>query len=48
MKKFWFFLVLMTMCVTMADAQRYFIPKYKRKKEVREYTLDNMDRKWSL
>ena len=48
MKKFLFFLVLMTMCVTVADAQRYFIPKYKRKKEVREYTLDNMESKWSL
>ena len=48
MKKFLFFLVLMTMCVTVADAQRYFIPKYKRKKEVREYTLDNMEKRWTF
>ena len=48
MKKFLFILVLMTMCATVADAQRYFIPKYKRKKEVREYTLENMEKRWTL
>lgn len=48
MKKFFMFLVLMTMCVTVADAQRYFIPKYKKKKEIRTYDLDKSERRWTV
>ena len=37
-------LVLLSMCGTMAQAQNY-IPKYKRKKEVRDYDLAKPNRK---
>lgn len=40
-------LVLLSMCGTMAQAQNY-IPKYKRKKEVRDYDLAKPDRKLEI
>lgn len=48
MKKFFIFLVLMTLCATAADAQRYFIPKFQKKKEIRTYELDKSERRWTL
>lgn len=48
MKKFFIFLVLMTMCATVADAQRYFIPKFQKKKEIHTYELDKSERRWTL
>ena len=42
-------LVLAAMCgATAAQAQRYFIPKYKKKKEVRDYDLSNSERRWTV
>lgn len=40
-------LVLISICTTVAHSQNY-IPKYKRKKEVRDYDLAKPDRKWEI
>ena len=49
MKKILIMLVLAAMCgATAAQAQRYFIPKYKKKKEVRDYDLSNSERRWTV
>ena len=48
MKKFLMLLVLVVMCGSMADAQNIYIPKYKKKKEVRDYDLENKERKWTI
>ena len=47
MKKLMMLLVLFSMCGTLAHSQNY-IPKYKRKKEVRDYDLAKPDRKWEI
>ena len=42
-------LVLAAMCgATAAQAQRYYIPKYKKQKEVRDYDLSNSDRRLTV
>ena len=43
MKKFLMLLVLVVMCGEIADAQSLYIPRYKKKKEVRDYS-----RIWSV
>ncbi len=49
MKKFLMLLVLAVMCCGVAaEAQSYYIPKYKKKKEVRDYDLENTERKWTV
>lgn len=48
MKKFLMLLVLVVMCGEIADAQNLYIPRYKKKKEVRDYDLENMERKWTI
>ncbi len=48
MKKFLMLLVLVVMCGEIADAQSLYIPRYKKKKEVRDYDLENMERKWTF
>lgn len=49
MKKILIMLVLAAMCgATAAQAQRYFIPKYKKKKEVRDYDMSNSERRWTV
>lgn len=45
MKKILMMLVLIALCgSTAVQAQKYYIPKYKKKKEVRDYDLDNPGR----
>lgn len=41
MKKLLLLLVMVTMGVATADAQKYYIPKFKKTKEVRDYELDS-------
>lgn len=48
MKKFLMFLVLVTMCCATAQAQRYYIPKYKRQRVVEEADMHKQDRKWTV
>jgi hypothetical protein len=47
MKKLLMLLVLLSMCGGMAYSQTY-IPKYKKKKEVRDYDLSRSDRNWEI
>ena len=35
-------------CGAVAEAQDIYIPKYKKKKEVRDYDLENTERKWTI
>ena len=45
MKKFLMLLVLIALGITSAEAQqRYYIPKFKKEKKVKEYTLVKEDR----
>lgn len=37
-------LVLVAVSITTVEAQRYFVPKYKKKKEVREYAMYKTER----
>ena len=48
MKKILMLLVVVFMCGAVAEAQNIYIPKYKKKKEVRDYDLENMERKWTI
>lgn len=48
MKKFILLLVLVASCCTAVQAQRYYIPRYKRQKEVRDYDLSHPDRKLTI
>lgn len=48
MKKFLMFLVLVVMCCSTAQAQRYYIPKYKRERTVVESDMHKQDRKWTI
>lgn len=49
MKKILIMMVLAAMCgATAAQAQKYYIPKYKKKKEVRDYDLDNPERRMTV
>ncbi|MBR3887360.1 MAG: hypothetical protein IKJ21_07160 [Alistipes sp.] len=48
MKKFLIFMVFMTVCCATAQAQRYYIPKYKRQREVVETDMHKQDRKWTI
>ena len=48
MKKFLIFMVFMTVCCATAQAQRYYIPKYKRQREVVETDMHKQDRKWTV
>ena len=48
MKKFLMLVVLMAVCYTTAQAQRYYIPKYKRERIVSEVDMHKQDRKWTL
>ena len=48
MKKFLMLVVLMAVCYTTAQAQRYYIPKYKRERVVNEADMHKQDRKWTL
>ena len=48
MKKILMLLVLVFMCGAAVEAQEYYIPKYKKKKEVRDYDLENTERKWTI
>ncbi len=41
-------MVLVFMCGAVAEAQDYYIPKYKKKKEVRDYNLETDKRKWTI
>ena len=47
MKKLLMLLVLLSMCGGMAYSQTY-IPKYKKKKEVRDYELSKSNRNWEF
>lgn len=44
MKKLLMLLVLVAMSLTTVEAQRYYVPKYKKKKEVKEYALTKDER----
>ncbi len=44
MKKLLMLLVLVAMGLTTVEAQRYYVPKYKKKKEVKEYALTKEER----
>lgn len=48
MKKFLMFLVLVVVCCSTAQAQRYYIPKYKRERTVVESDMHKQDRKWTI
>lgn len=49
MKKIVIMMVLAALCgATAAQAQKYYIPKYKKKKEVRDYDLANTDRRLTI
>jgi opacity protein-like surface antigen len=48
MKKFLMFLVLVVVCCSTAQAQRYYIPKYKRERTVVEADMHKQDRKWTI
>lgn len=48
MKKFLILVVLMAVCYTTAQAQRYYIPKYKRERVVSEADMHKQDRKWTV
>lgn len=48
MKKILMFLVLIAMGITTANAQRTFVPKYKKKKEVREYAMFKAERPFEV
>ena len=48
MKKLLMLLVLLSMCGGMAYSQTTYIPKYKKKKEVRDYDLAKPDRNWEI
>ena len=48
MKKFLMLLVLMAVCYTTAQAQNYYIPKYKRERIVPEADMHKQDRKWTI
>lgn len=48
MKKFLILVVLMAVCYTTAQAQRYYIPKYKRERVVSEVDMHKQDRKWTI
>ena len=42
------FLVLVVVCCSTAQAQRYYIPKYKRERTVVESDMHKQDRKWTI
>ncbi len=44
MRRFIILLMLVAFCGSTAEAQRYFVPKFKKKKEVREYPMQKDDR----
>ncbi|MBR5138957.1 MAG: hypothetical protein IKV12_05345 [Alistipes sp.] len=49
MKKILMLLVLVVMCGAAASAQdNFYIPKYKKVKEIRDYDLDNTKRNWTI
>ena len=48
MKKFLMFLVLVVVCCSTAQAQQYYIPKYKRERTVAEADMHKQDRKWTI
>ena len=48
MKKFLIFLVLVTLCCSTVQAQRYYIPKYKKERVVSEADMHKQDRKWTI
>lgn len=48
MKKFLMLMVLVVACYTTAQAQRYYIPKYKRERVVEEADMHKQDRKWTV
>lgn len=48
MKKFLMLLVLVTVWCATAQAQRYYIPKYKRERVVEEADMHKQERKWTI
>lgn len=48
MKKFLMFLVLVVVYCSTAQAQRYYIPKYKRERTVVEADMHKQERKWTI
>ena len=48
MKKFLIFLMLVTLCCSTVQAQRYYIPKYKKERIVNEADMHKQDRKWTI
>ncbi len=44
MKKFLMLIVLVAMGLSTVEAQSYYVPKYKKKKEVREYAMFKAER----
>ena len=48
MKKYLILLVLAVVCCSTVQAQRYYIPRYKKQKEAREYEHFHADRKFTV
>lgn len=48
MKKFLIFMVFAVVCCSTAQAQRYYIPRYKKQKEVRDHYHFNLDRRFTI
>ena len=48
MKKLLILIVLVVMGIAQVSAQKYYIPRFKKTKIERDYTLDNTKHKWAI